>query len=91
MKIFCLAIYFLQLVCSKHFLVETGDGDTKEVHIETKDMALNYRAKYDFLGSQGAADDYTMTVGFSCLGKKCCGKKKIWSKWQRKCVGTLFG
>ena len=89
MKIFCLAIYFLQLVCSKHFLVETEDGDTKEAHRETKDMALNYRGKYDFLGIQGAADDYTM--GFSCLGKKCCGKNKKWSNWRRKCVGTLFG
>ena len=85
MKIFCLATFFLQLVCSKHFLVETGDGDTKEAHRETKD----YLGKYDFLGIQGAADDYTM--GFSCLGKKCCGKNKKWSNWRRKCVGTLFG
>ena len=89
MKIFCLAIYFLQLVCSKHFLVETGDEDTKETHRETKDMALNYHGKYDFLGGPRAADDYTM--GLSCLGRKCCGKNKIWSNWRRKCVGTRFG
>ena len=40
-----LSIFFLQLVCSKHFLVETWD--TNKPHRETKNRALKYRGKYD--------------------------------------------
>merc|ERR1719153_2120798 len=39
MKMIYLAICFLQLVCSKHFLIETED--TNEDYRETKDWGLN--------------------------------------------------
>ena len=39
-----LNIFFLQLVCSKHFLIETGD--TNKAHRETKDRDLNTHEKY---------------------------------------------
>ena len=48
MKMIYLAICFLQLVCSKHFLIETEDTiedtieDTNEASIETKQLGLNY-------------------------------------------------
>ena len=40
-----LTIFFLQLVCSKHFLIETGI--LNKPHRETKDRGLNYHEKYD--------------------------------------------
>ena len=72
MKMILVTIFFLQLVCSKHFLIETGD--TNEAHRGTKERTLNYHRRYDFLGSQRAGDDYS--VGFNCLGRKGCGKNK---------------
>ena len=69
-----LTIFFLQLVCSKHFLIETWD--TYKPHRGTKNRALHYRGKYDqgmtwenmdnyhgkyyFLGNPRAANDYEL-------------------------------
>merc|ERR1719369_1810046 len=53
MKMICLAICFLQLVCSKHFLIETED--TNEVSRETKDY---WRLKLHGGGYNGLRKEY---------------------------------
>merc|ERR1712055_102386 len=56
MKMIYLAISFLQLVCSKHFLTETED--TNEDSRETKEWGLNYHVTgYNGL-RQGLGLDY---------------------------------
>ena len=67
-------------------------GYTNKPPRGTKDRALNYRGKYDFLGSPRAADDYQIEP--TCLGKKnCCrcGPKKFWDKRIRKCLWRYRG
>ena len=63
MKKIYLTIFFLQLVCSKHFLIDTGD--TNKAHRRTKDRSLNKPGKYDQGIIQEKMENYMGNIVFN--------------------------